>query len=696
MALAAERGGLAGAALKTGGFGGLGTAFSWSANLEVSFEGEASSRLFFAVPVDNHADAGAEEGAGALALALSAIDAIGAELKQGGRLPMGLSFLFLTAENRWRKADDASKLGSAAWLEEEAGQGSSAVVYLSLDGLGQVVELSNLSRNGLSPFWFYDRTRKALTEARLPFRLDANRMQVYRLGLGDREGPLAPYFAAGVPAVELRGQAGPSGSRAAAGQGDDPDRAFLSFIHALLALNGGGLPAEWDRDYLSFQVLGSSFVLREGAYLAILLGFCAALLAILSVLSITRRQEALRLVREAPAILGQVGMVYLAALGVFVLGKAVSLLEAILTGSPDSWKAAAPAIAATRLVAALLAYVALLLILVDRRRLSPNPYFYEFAALAMLVPVYFIFSAIMPPFAFYFAWAIIFVAASLFLRRPTSTVICYLLMYAPLVLLMRSLAQDPEPSFYRVILAPGLASILLLSAATLPLFVFTASPLLFFTPPHGRSRQRLVALLLCLAALVGSAGPVVDLWLSRRGEPGLTLSETLDQDRGSYRASVKGGGRLGRLVLRREGRDITVDSLGSEARLSGQDARVGVSMRESRKAFLGRQQTSISLSFNRPPYMVELAFVSSSEMTFYDCSLPYAVSLDGRKAEVLVGASPPDPLTLDITVPEGFQAHLSVVADYLEPLSDWRPPEGVRLLPGRHRLLAGFDIGKRE
>jgi hypothetical protein len=100
----------------------------------------------------------------------------------------------------------------------------------------------------------------------------------------------------------------------------------------------------------------------------------------------------------------------------------------------------------------------------------------------------------------------------------------------------------------------------------------------------------------------------------------------------------------------------------------------------------------IKLSFAKGPDLLSLKVSSDKELRLYDCSLPYRVAIDGKSAEIFVGARPPEPFELELTVPKGFEARLAVEADYLEPLVPYAMAGGQGLKQGSFKLLNFFDL----
>lgn len=667
-------------------------AHSFSSNIEAVLPGKRPDRLYIVIPVDNYPGEGSDKGRGGIILGLGAAQVLARQAKEGGGLPISISFVFLGSEHRWRRGEDRSGgLGSWALIRQSQSLPTRAFLYLEADSVRPSFSLVNTSQALLSPYWIYDRARLSLEKAGISYRVDANLMQVHRLGLGDIQGPLGPFLSSGLPAVELLNVSGP-GEPISLSEENAGIRSFAVFLTALGAANSGGFEDLWDRNYLSFQILGRSIVIREKPYVASIIGLSALVLLILIALSIRRRQATKALLSRWPAILGQTSVIFLVAAGLFLSGRLITGLEAGIFGSQDFWLSSPGLFLLLRLGSAFFLFLAAILILVNLRILSSSPMFYEFAALGLLFADYFIYSAILPPFIFYFAWAMPFVGLSLGLRKSHWTLVCYGLMYLPFILLASTILQNPELALNRSFIMPGLAEALFAAAWSLPFFVFTASPLLIFVKPTRRARRIAGGVFLLLALGLETGGVVYTLKASPGALRSLQLRETLDQDKGVFEASLSDRRRLGRLVVHRDGQALSLASLSDRAELKGEDSRTYVSLSQKRTDFLGRSLLDLMLDFSQAPYFVELALTSAQDIALFDCSLPYEVALDGKSARIFVGAGLPTPLKVQLTVSADTKARLDLTASYLAPLVAWDLGRGLGLGKVDQGLKASWQL----
>ena len=455
-------------------------------------------------------------------------------------------------------------------------------------------------------------------------------------------------------------------------------REFTVFLQNLLVRNERGFSESWDRHYLIFQLGGLSAVVREAAYVAFLICFSALAVGGALVLSVTRRSALKAAVHRMPIMAAQLLALFAALCAIVLVERGASALESLLIGSSDFWRLSPRIFAAARVLSSFFLFLSILSVLVERRVLTPNPYFYEFTALVCLTLDIYVFAAIRLTLSFYFIWAFFIVAISLAARKPFATLIAVCLMYVPLGLLAVELILRPEFAVYGRLMAPTVANGLVIAATTLPFFTFVASPLLFYSR-HGAAARRHASAVFALVVFLIEGGLLAFAALGpARLPPGAAgaadfkLSETLDQDRGGFTAYLSADRRIGRGVLLRGDTRLPYRSASDRVVLHGRDDERIVEVGQSRSFFLDRVNDTITISWAQSPYSVELRLQGEKELQIYDCDLPYRVSLDGKSAVIFSGVNPGRSLRFSLTVPRDFSATLAVRSIYLHSLHAYR------------------------
>ena len=665
------------------GFADIGSqAYSRSRILEAEVRGARADELAIVVPVSSRTDSpDPAEGAYGIALALDEAERLCAAARSGSPLPLSFRFVFLGAEKRGSYAEgEVAGLGTRTWIGRQEGRSTLAVVYLNMAEGFTRVEMRSAARGILAPYWYYEASRSALGSAGIDYGVAVNRLQVYRLSLASDFGPSAPYLEAGIPAIELRGEGGSDGDPRVAVPSSGTW--FGSFVDRLGHKLSSGFSDSWDRHYFIFQIGSFVAVLREKLYVAFLV--CVVTIAVASFLAATvmRRPAMKRLKKRAPGLIAAALSLFGALILVFVAGKGIVLLESVVLGSPNAWTLSPKVFAIARFATSLFLFLGLLSLLIERGILTPNPYFYESAALVCLAFDVLVFSAADLSASFYFMWALLLVELSLALRRRWATVVAYLLMYAPLVIVAGELAVRPDLGAYAKLISPNFIGIIELSALSFPCFVFTASPLLFFLR-KGKAARKKTSLVFFIAALAVEASALCFSLaiepISGPGRKDISLSERIDQDSGRFYIDLSGRRRLGSGILERNGDKIEYRSLSDHVSIAGAEARQLITIRSYSSPFLDRADENVAISFARVPYSVDISLVSGNEIFIYDCSLPYKVAVDGKSVTVFTVVNPGEKLDFTLTVPASFRSKLVVKARYLASNSSYAQSSGACL-----------------
>ncbi len=680
------------------GFSDADANFSNSRIVEARAKGAREDELAVIVPVSTWVDSPARspksaEGAYGIALALDEAARLSAEVRAGAVCPISLRFVFLGAEKRGRASDHAvSALGSSAWIARQEGRTRLAVLYLSMDDVPARVTARGAGSGVIAPYWYYEGTGRALEGSGIAYGIETNRLQAYRLALASDYGPAAPYLEAGIPAIELRGEM----AAGEAAMGEPAASWFATFVGAFANQERGGFADTWDRHYFIFQLAKLSVALREGSYVAFLVIAFALVASSFLIATVARRSASRRLLRRVPVIAAEILALFAALALVFIAGKGIAWLDAAALGSAEAWRLSPRIFAAARILFSFLLFLSMLSYLVEKRILTPNPYFYEFAALVCLAIDSLVFSAVDLSASFYFIWALVFVELSLAARRRWVTLLAYALMYLPLLVIAAELAARPELSTFGKLIAPEYLGVLALSALTLPFFAFTASPLLFFARPGAAARKRAVFFFAACAIAVevlalAYAGLSAPLSGPRRKD--LAVSEAIDQDAGEFQLELSGRRRLGKGYIERGGARLEYDSLGDRAYLKGADNEVRIGMTEKSSPFLDRVDESVAIRFATRPYRVDIALESEAAMLIYDCNLPYKVAVDGKSAIIYSGVNPGPELDLSLTVPASFRSRLVVTSRYLSSLDAYAQSSLSPLADNGLSVRASFSIG---
>ncbi len=446
-------------------------------------------------------------------------------------------------------------------------------------------------------------------------------------------------------------------------------RALSAFLVDFLSAGAGGVPADWDRHYLLVQAAGHSLIVGETTYIGCFGGTFAAML-LFALITLKRLKKYTR------TLLHNIGaIVPLAALAFAFLVAATYAVAAIpaLRRFPEIWKYAPLEFLGLKIGIALF----LCAVLYPPLRHLPFPRngsFYSAAALLFLLLETAVVAVFNISFTPYFLWAFLFVFASTLARNRWLKLA--LALPAPVWAvrgIVRIFLLPAFPLTHVLTLSPLLGN-LLVAGACLP-FILIILRLGLIFPGRGRMRRGVRELILA-GALFAAAGLEAARLLtfspfSPSNPQPLTAIQTLVVDDKGHTASTSLGIESpapvrGVTLLTTDGiRALPAGWSGASLPLAPVSSPLQVTVTSGQ--FL--QQLNLTLDVQMPsrPRSFTLSVDSPSDFVLYDSSLP-ALRVGPRTYRVLVGAYPPDPLSVQLSLPINQSFTLTVTAEFDSPL----------------------------
>ena len=631
---------------------------SFARCLRVEVPGRSRGTLIVAVPVDAATDAPpTQDGSVGVALAVGLLDRL-----KGSTPPLSVVVLFLGAE---LGSSDPYPMGSNLFLRTSPPDNRAAVLYLDLREMPRRVLVRDGGRGIVSPFWIAKRAVDALQGARVPYRLRGEEMLAFRLGVIDSRTLVEPWLRAGYPAVGIEGQY----SGAESGPAPDLLPELSAFLSAFVEAGSAGIPEQWDHHYLLVQAGGQSITVGETAYVAALCGTFAITLLFAFIFVRRLRKYVRTLVRNFGAA------VPLAVLAVAFLAAGTYAARAIpaLRGFEDLWKYAPLEFLALKVAVALFLYAALY----NPLRRLPFPRggsFYSAGALLFLLVETAVVAVFDISFTVYFLWAFVFVFFSTLARNRWLKVA--LALPAPLwgIRGIVSLFLLPALPLCHVIALSPLYGNLVVAGAALPfIFVVARFGLLF----KGRGLLKRGTRELVLAGVLGGAviALAVHLALFSPFSPAnpqlLVATQTVIVDPTGKTAATTVTVSSPAPV-----RELTLETADGELVLAHGPGAGGIPVpavesplrvEVATSRFLRQLNLGLEVHMPSRPRSFTLSVDSGQDFVLYDSSFP-ALRAGPRSYRVLVGAFPPDPLTVQLSLPVDQPFTLTITAEFDAPL----------------------------
>ena len=616
---------------------------SFSSCVRVDIPGRKPDTLVLAVPLDQPPDAEkGRDGAVNIALALELI-----RVWRNAPPPVSLTVLFLGAEFG---DTDAYPMGSALFLRSFQPEYRTAVIYLNLLEAPARILVRGGGRGIVSPYWLMNRTVDALRAAAIPYQLRGIESQVFRISFASEKTIIEPYLKAGYPSVELEGQGALEKSRAVEWMSSFPD-----FFTGLLRETAAGIPDDWDRHYLLFQVGDFSLIITERAYIIVLIVTLAGMLLYSLTFREGLRKYTRTLMRNLPALLPITGIAFLLLIAGTLTLQGIQAVR----GFPALWSY----VPLTFLI--LKACVALCLygVLYNPARRLPFPRngsFYSAAALFILLIDIAVVAVFNISFTWYFLWAFLFVFFSALARPRWAKVLLFLpAPYWGIRGLIEVFTMPALPLCHFLLLSPIWGN-LFIAAACLP-FILVVLRLGLMLPGWGIFRRRtrelvIGGVLFAAAATLGTSlalfspfspanpQPVIALQALEVGPTDKVTRDTL---------SVSSPAPLGAITVSDAAGTRTMAPGGTSLAVPlPLPATSPVRIAQDSASFFSQRTVTLGISMPASPRAIVVTLSSEEDFILFDCTFPF-VRESPNQYRILIGAFAPDPLLLQLTLPAG-------------------------------------------
>jgi hypothetical protein len=610
-------------------------------------------------------------------------------------LAAALTLLELWAENSNRPsltlvflgADTGRRaLGTRLFLQEQAVDQRSAAVYLDVSAPAKRVTLQLGGGDRPTPRWLAEASVRALVAGGLPRRQHLSSLQVARSPLA-WPSVLDPYLRSGIPAVRLHdASAGPAfRSPAPPVLEDEWASAYVSVLRELVTRAAPPDTPSWDRHYLYATLGDGVFFLGEQAYLVVLLAVLAS--PIIYGLAFRRRlvRYATLVARDGWAI------IVLAVLAFFFFFLATALMHGIMDfrDFPTLWQYAP----GSYFLLKLLISVFLFAVVFQSLRALPFPRngsFYSAAAIFLLFIDIVLLSVFDIAFTFYFLWAFLLAFFFSLTRQPWLKLL--ILLAAPVwivVGLVELFAAGELSAAQALILSPVVGN-LIFAVVLLPfLLMLIRLDLMLHRRlrlPHGATLRATVLGSAAAAVLFASALVFLEPFSPERPQP-VSATEVIDRISGIHRLELTSPAPLDGLLLRRGAATYAVssDTRSYAVDLSGRPEPISVST--GRQEFLSRSRRSVSVRSALRPYRMDVVLSSADEILIFDADFPVSTDAEARRAEFAIGPFPPNPLTVNFTVPRDIHTVAEIELYSLETVVPVRSQDESFELSSRTRVI---------
>jgi len=557
-------------------------------------------------------------------------------------------------------------------------------LYLNFKTIPSRLHVRGGGRRVEAPYWLIDRCTVSLEDANIFFLVRGNENQIFRIGLTSEKTIIEPFLFAGYPALSLEGEYEPLEPAQQLQWLISFRRYFRSFIQSFES----GIPETWDRHYLYFQVRGFYFSISEKTYLIILLTVLSGIL-LYGLIYSGRLKKYLR------TILRNFWSIPILFLICFLLLFAATwTLEGIqyARNIVDLWESFPLLFLIFKLILPLV--LLLLFSRLVRFRFPRNGSFYSASALLFLLLDILILALINISFTYYFLWAFTF--ALLFSAASNKLLKTLFFLAAPywLVKTIVELFTLPRLEFCRVLLFSKVWGNLLLALIFLP-FILMFIRLRMILPVLRRlSRPTRALAWLVPASTILMGLLIIFLFYSpyREKQQIITAHYLVDRVNGENSLQLTSTGPLGGLTVWDGENRIQIDSHSRKYNLPLPEVPELLHITINSVGFLDRKNIQLDLKPVGTPYKLTLTLNSEEEFVLFDSNFPYVRQPGGREYTLLIGANPPLPLSVQLTVPRDRTFNLHLVTEYLSVPADFQLYAADKQVEARFTLIKTLEI----
>ena len=623
---------------------------SFSSSLIVKLKGNSSDTLLITIPLNHPVSAQSKsDGSINISLGLALINYF-----KNKKLPLSIQINFMGAE--FGKSADYP-LGSTLFLEHFFPDYPVMQLYLNLDNIPRRLLIKSGGNKIVSPDWMITRCAQALRSVEIPFLLRGNENQLFRLGLSTEKNNSEPYLARDFPSLSFEGEYASL---------TETERRnwlfnFISFFDTFLEKFSGGIPEEWDRHYLFFQVYDFFLIINEKNYvIAIILLFFSIAVYILIYSRIFKR--------ILFVLLRNLWIIFVIFILLFLYLQAASLILGGISYykvNIDLWQSN-PLLFLLLKVCLVLFFFSL-----TRNLLKFIPFidyynYYSSAGFFLLFIITLVVMFINISSAYYILWAFLFFMLSNIMKKMVLKILAFLVSTYWIAKSVIELFILKQPLFCKALLLSSVTDTLIIAVFLLP-FILQVIALLkkaYFNLVENL--HFLTILILLLASLGLGLYFAVFIGHSEENLQTVSVKDLVDTDTGANTIELTDISPLGLINLWINNDYYYIDTRATRYIIPLQFIPDLMKIENTQQAFLDRKNITLSLTAKRLPVKVNLLITSEKEFTLFDSNFPFRRRQMGTAYEILIGVNPPNPLPIQLTLPAGHTFQLQFNVEYTE------------------------------
>lgn len=629
---------------------------SFSRVIEAAIPGDKEDTLIIAAPL-NHPYEAAKKESGSINISLALASA--AYFAQN-KSSVSVKLLFLGGEYA---PEGAKQMGTELFLRDYYPEAGAAVMYLRFQEYPEKVAVRTGGNGHITPYWLINRCSASMEKAGLPYSVLGNENQIFRLGISKTSNFSLPYLRDGLPAVEFIGTGGGPANTGSADRESAWIKSFYAFLDSFLEKTAGEFPEEWDRHYLYFKLSDFSFILPEGAYIFFLIGLYSSFL----VLAIFIRKRIGRyrriLLRKSWALLLLFVMIFCFLFLATLIVRGVSIIR----GYPQLWQQN-PLLFFTFKIVAAFSFFFLMYRLVKRVPFPIIRSFYSASVIIFFLLLIIVTSIINVSFSYYFVWALYWAVLFSLFQNRFAKLFCFFAAPAFLIKGIYDLFVLGSEEALEFLIVSPLYGNLFFSLFILPYALMIIRVIRAFRDTSRIKHELHGWLLYALPAAAFIVLITYSILFTPYTEVNprtIYVDETIDAELMERKLSLRSEAPLGAVEIggAEEYQDINAGRAHSVTEYA--ETIPDLLQTETKvKRFLDRKYLTVTITTVGEPVKMNVRLFSEGELILYDSNFPFTQDPEAGLATIYIGAYPPEPLELEIVIPERYDYELQLETVY--------------------------------
>lgn len=622
---------------------------SFSRILSVTLPGRTPNLFILAIPMSQEElqPSRQETDPDGIALVLSLIE-------EWGHIPppISLRILFLGGDT-----GTGEGIGSQFFLQTFQTTAPTILLYLHLPSIPSILEIQTGTRGQSSPALPLRLLLHAFDSKGIELFLPGSRNQLYRMGVPVSPTPLGPFLRAQIAAIGIRGspyiQEHPHAKKEWI---EEFKEGLQSFLSQYGGLEISSSPLEWDTHYITHNWGRKILLLEEMNMVGILLGVLTASF----ILAFIRRTQTRRYLYTLFRNFWNLPFLFL--LLFLFLSVGTWILKIIEKIRFPLWEYTPLLHFFLKLTSATFLF-SLFFHTLHRLPLARRGSFYSASSILFFFVNILVFSLIDIALCYYFLWGFLCSWGFSFFKRKRIKLLFLFIAPLPLYRITYDLFTTPELPMIRVLLHSSTGNFLLAFMLLPFLLMVIRIDFLLRHPAFHKPGWGVKSVILLSGALtMGLTGYLLSFSPFPTKPIPVLWNEVVDFESGTHSLTISGITYLKEGTFPYETYPIEIPPKSRKVETFLPMVEDPLHLQVHKTSFLNRTTYHLTFTSTIPVNLLECALEAPEDTVIYGSNFPITPLVGTRFSKVFIGKTPPQPLSLILTLPQKnpFTLHITV------------------------------------